>query len=84
MNVENFHLLPMWNMLNVGPCHFIRAEFNTEAVRNIFASRTATLRLRLVKDIDAAKLGGEPGKWETLVADTVEVIADAEALAVDR
>ena len=32
----------------------------------------------------AAKLGGDPGKWETLVADTVEAIGDAEALAVDR
>ena len=32
----------------------------------------------------AARVGGDPAKWDALVADTVETIADAEALYNDR
>ena len=32
----------------------------------------------------AARLGGQPGKWDTLVADIVAVIAEADGLLNDR
>ena len=59
MNVKNFHLLPMGNLINGRWLHSIRAEFNTEAVPDIFALWTVTIRLGFVKDIDAAKLSSK-------------------------
>ena len=32
----------------------------------------------------AARMGGNEGNWDALVADTVDVIADAESLYNDR